>query len=228
MSKIEPLYDKRYQCLFCQEKFTNKKVRLSFIRQVGRDTDFCGYFEGENPYFYDVAVCPYCGYAFTANFGPVKKERREIIAEQYIKKIRYKDYTGRRDLPTAIKVYKLAYLTGTLNQEKSSLLAGLCLRLGWFYRYNHEAEEERRYLRRASELYQEAYAQEDTKTTEEAHLWIYLIGELEGRLGNYVVARQWLSRLLHIHNLEPYLRNLVMERWDYYKEKIAEGDAEKQ
>ncbi|MCG0277467.1 MAG: DUF2225 domain-containing protein [Thermanaeromonas sp.] len=220
MAKLEPLYDKRYQCLFCKEKFTNKKVRSSFIRQVGRDTDFCGYFEGENPYFYDVAVCPYCGYAFTVNFGPVKKDRRELITEQYIKKIKYKDYTGSRDLSTAIKVYKLAYLTGSLNQEKSSLLAGLCLRLGWFYRYNRNVEEEQRYLRRASELYQEAYANEDTASPGEVHLWVYLIGELEGRLGNYGLARQWLGRLLHVPDLEPYLRNLLLDRWEYYRERM--------
>ncbi|MGB9860356.1 MAG: DUF2225 domain-containing protein [Moorellaceae bacterium] len=221
MSKFEPLYDKHYRCLFCHESFTNKRVRVSCVRQTGRDSDFCAYFEGENPYFYDVAVCPFCGYAFTSSFGPVKKERWELIREHYIKKIQHKDYTGSRDLPTAIKVYHLAYLTGTMNKEKNSILAGICLRLGWFHRYAQKYPEEQRYLRRASELYQQAYAQEDTRSPEEAHLWIYLIGELEGRLGNYTAARQWLSRLLHVPHLEPYLRHMLLDRWEYYREKLS-------
>jgi len=212
---VTPLYDKRYQCLYCGKEFTNKKVRVSCIRQTKRDSDFCGYFEGENPYFYEVAVCPHCGYAFTASFGTVKKERRPLIEEQYISKIVLKDYTGQRDLATAIKVYKLAYLTGTLNGERSSILAGLCLRLAWFCRYERDTDGEQKYLRRASALYQKAYMEEDTSNEEkDARLWAYLIGEIENRLGNYAVARQWLGRLLYMRNLEPYLRQMVEAAWE--------------
>jgi len=71
------LYDKRYRCLFCGQEFTNKKPRASSIRQIRRDPDFCGHYQGENPYFYEVAVCPHCGYAFTPDFTPVKRENRE-------------------------------------------------------------------------------------------------------------------------------------------------------
>lgn len=224
MAVVEPLYDKRYQCLYCGRQFTNKKLRVNYVRQVKVDSDFCTYFEGENPYFYDVVVCPYCGYAFTANFGPVKKERRPLIEEQYIAKIVYKDYTGRRDLETAIKVYKLAYITGSLNQEKSSVMAGLCLRLAWFYRYRNELESEQKYLRYASRLYQEAYFHEAPQGRQ-ANLWMYLIGELEGRLGNYPGAGQWLGKLISVRNLEPYLRNMLQDRWDYYRERLKKVEA---
>lgn len=218
---VEPLYDKRYQCLFCGREFTNKKLRLSQIRQVKRDSDLCTYFEGENPYFYEVAVCPHCGYAFTTNFGPVKKERRELILKEYIQKITHKDYTGRRNLHEALNVHKLGLLCGNLNQEKRSVLAGLCLHIAWFYRYEGNEEEEKKYLRYACDLYQEAY-QKESLVGGTANLIIYLIGELEGRLGNYLTATQWLARLLQVRNLEPYLRDLLRDRWEVYRNHLKE------
>ncbi|WP_406676718.1 DUF2225 domain-containing protein [Moorella sp. ACPs] len=221
---IEPLYDKRYQCLFCGREFTNKKLRLSKVRRVKRDSDLCAYFEGENPYFYEVAVCPHCGYAFTSSFGPVKKERRELIIKEYIQKITRKDYTGPRNLNDALNVHKLGLLCGNLNQEKSSVLAGLCLHIAWFYRYIQEEEQEKKYLRYACDLYQEAYQKESgTAGGGSPNLIIYLIGELEGRLGNYQTATQWLARLLQVRHLEPYLRDLLRDRWEVYREHLKEA-----
>ncbi|BCV21997.1 DUF2225 domain-containing protein [Moorella sp. Hama-1] len=220
---VEPLYNKRYQCLFCGREFTNKKLRLSRIRQVRRDSDLCAYFEGENPYFYEVMVCPHCGYAFTATSSPVKKEHREAIKEEYISKISRKDYTGPRTLEEALNVYKLALLCGNLNQEKPSVIAGLCLHIAWFYRYNHDEGEEKKYLRYACDLYQKAYEKESgTGGGKSPNLISYLIGELEGRLGNYEAACRWLGRLVNGRNLEPYLRELLQERWTVYREKLAE------
>lgn len=220
---IEPLYNKHYHCLFCGREFTNKKLRLSRIRQVKRDSDLCAYFEGENPYFYEVAVCPHCGYAFTAGFGTVKKERREVITSEYINKITHKDYTGPRTLGDALKVYKLALLCGDLNQERKAVLAGICLHIAWFYRYSREEEAEKKYLRNACDLYREAYQKESGTGREGSpNLIVYMIGELEGRLGNYAEACRWLGRLVNARNLEPYLRDLLLERWEVYRERLKE------
>lgn len=219
-ASTEPLYDKKYLCLFCGKEFTNKKLRLSKIRQIRRDSDFCTYFEGENPYFYEVAVCPHCGYAFTASFGKVKKNSREIITSEYINKIAYKDYTGPRILDDAIKVYKLALLCGNLNQERKSVLAGICLHIAWFYRYSQEKEAEKKYLRNACNLYREAYQKENSIGGESLNFIVYMVGELEGRLGNYKEACRWLGRLVSVRNIEPYLRNLLSERWQTYRERL--------
>ncbi|MBC7341263.1 MAG: DUF2225 domain-containing protein [Clostridia bacterium] len=217
----EPLYDKRYQCLLCGREFTNKRVRLRHIRQISRDSDFCGHFEGENPYFYEVMVCPNCGYAFTASFGPVKKERRQLIIDQYASKISRKDYSGPRTLADALSVYKLGLLCANLNLERSSVMAGLCLHIAWFYRYSQEEAEEKRYLRYACDLYREAYEKESGSAKEmDPNLMLYLVGELEGRLGNYQAAVRWLSRLMQERGLQPYLRELLRERWEAYREQM--------
>jgi uncharacterized protein (DUF2225 family) len=221
-ASTESLYDKKYLCLFCGKEFTNKKLRLSKIRQIRRDSDFCTYYEGENPYFYEVAVCPHCGYAFTAGFGKVKKNCQEIITGEYINKIAYKDYTRPRTLDDAIKVYKLALLCGNLNQETKSVLAGICLHIAWFYRYNQEKEAEKKYLRNACKLYREAYQEEDGIGGKSPNFIVYMVGELEGRLGNYKEACHWLGRLVTARNLEPYLRNMLLERWQIYREGLKE------
>jgi len=49
---------------------------------------------------------------------------------------------------------------------------------------------------------------------------IYLIGELKGRLGYPQEATKWLGRLLQTRNLEPYLKRLLQERWEIYRQQI--------
>ncbi|WP_217267363.1 DUF2225 domain-containing protein [Thermanaeromonas sp. C210] len=52
---------------FAEGNLPNKNLRFSKNRQIKRDSDLCAYFKGENPYFYEVAVYPHCGYAFTVS-----------------------------------------------------------------------------------------------------------------------------------------------------------------
>jgi len=121
------LYDKRYRCLFCGQEFTNKKPRASSIRQIRRDPDFCGHYQGENPYFYEVAVCPPLRLCLYSRFHPCKEGEQGKDRKRVYKKIRHKDYTGVRTLEDALKVFKLALLCGNLNQERKGILARLCL-----------------------------------------------------------------------------------------------------
>ncbi len=71
-SQIPATYEKKVQCLFCHEPFSTTRIRSRFIRIERVDSDFYQEYKDPNlnPYYYEVDVCPYCGFAFSENFAP--------------------------------------------------------------------------------------------------------------------------------------------------------------
>ena len=66
-----------------------------------------------------------------------------------------------KDIDQAIETYKMAITSSEITGEKSSKLAGLCLRLSWLFRIKEDREEELRFMRWSTELYGKAYQWED-------------------------------------------------------------------
>ncbi|WP_155986940.1 DUF2225 domain-containing protein, partial [Paenibacillus durus] len=67
MTYLEPLYSIKVNCGNCEREFVTSRVRPSLKRAVRRDADFCSYYKEENPDYYVVRVCPFCGFASTEN-----------------------------------------------------------------------------------------------------------------------------------------------------------------
>ena len=114
------LYDKKVTCPVCNLTFHTKKVRTSTIRIKKRDTDFCIYYEGENPLFYEVFACPNCGYAALEKvFDDITPSQKQLIQSKISKQWVQRDLGQARTVQEAIEVYKLALLCSeVLNQRK--------------------------------------------------------------------------------------------------------------
>ncbi|KJS83834.1 MAG: hypothetical protein JM58_11945 [Peptococcaceae bacterium BICA1-8] len=221
---ILPLYDKEMECLYCNKTFITKKVRSKFIRIKKRDSDLCNHYEGINPYYYEVFVCSHCNYAFTERFQPINNICNEIIKERYIKNTALANLNGERSLEQAVKAFKLALLCATLAGESSYILAGLCLKLAWLYRYDNN-NEETRFLNNALDNYIKTYEQGDIATLNKASL-LYIIGELENSLGDYERARRWFSILLSDKTLDPKIVKIAKDRWQELRyERTLEEDS---
>ncbi len=224
--RISPLYDKKITCICCGENFKTKKVRTSRTIVKSKDTDFCVHYEGINPYYYEINVCPYCGYAFTNNFSPLKFTKREEIKNQYLNKIGEMQLCGERSLADAVLCFKLALLCAELNEESNLCLAGLCMRIAWLYRYKGNKKEEDKFLARALSCYQEAYHKESfEKVKMGKDRLFYILGELNGRLGRYLETRNWFSLLFVERNIEPALNILARNQWLEYKTALAKLEA---
>ena len=208
---VLPLYDKEMECLYCNKTFITKKVRSKFIIIKKRDSDFCNHYESVNPYSYEVFVCSHCNFAFTEKFQPIKNTRKGTIKEQYIDNAAFTNLNGERSLEQAIKAFKLALLCAALAGESSYVLAGLCLKLAWLYRYDSN-NEETRFLKNALDNYIKTYEQGDIAALNKASL-LYIIGELENRLGGYERARRWFSILLNDKALDPKIVKIAKNRW---------------
>lgn len=220
----EALYDTKVTCLYCDGSFQTKKTRSGRLRILKKDEDFCNHYDGENPYFYEVNVCPNCSFAFTESFSALNKSKRELILKEYIEKAKRFQLCDERDVKSALTCFKLALLCATVLNEKKLTIAGLCLKIAWLNRYQKNIKEENRFLQNALDLYEQIYQTEDLdRLPVNKSKFIYLMGELNGRLGNYEMARKWFGILLTEKDIEPGIKQMTRERWLGYKESKISG-----
>jgi len=219
----ELLYDKDIECLYCQSTFTTKKIRLSKVLVDKKDSDFCvHYTSDENPYYYEVWVCPHCGFAFNASFQELKPAQKEIVKKEYIQRIGSLNLCGPRTWEEALQAVKLALLCASLSGQSNSIIASLCLRIAWLNRFQGNRAEEEKFLGKAIQSLEEAYNNDNLAQSSLGEQKIlYLLGELNGRLGNFAETRRWFNILLSQRNIEPAINNLAREQWAEYKSKLA-------
>ena len=235
ISLIEPLYDKKISCPFCQKAFKTKKVRSRFIKPLRVDRDFCPIFsEGDHsPLYYYVVICPECGFAFTEDFTSYfsQASRDKVDKEITGRMDKNIDYCGERDFDTAIRTYKLAIYSAQLVKEKHIVFAHLCLRLAWTYRGKGERDEEERFLKLALSEYEKVFANSDFDPEKIPEMQVlYMIGELNRRLGNYSEAVKYFATVTEHEDKSRYIKyvNFAKEQWKLaVEEHRSQGKANK-
>ncbi|MEW5919555.1 MAG: DUF2225 domain-containing protein [Bacillota bacterium] len=212
---MDDLFLKNLNCLACKNDFQSSKVRRSKYSVIKVDTDFCTYYRGENPLFYNTNICPHCGYGFTENFRTPGEKAREAIANQ-ISPFSL-DFSGRRNLDLAVLANKRAVECAQLQNEKDILKASLYLQVAWFYRIEGDEEAEKIYLEEARHFYSEAF-EKDKEITNIGRV-LYLLGDLNRRLGNDKEAIFYLGRVINDKTInDPGIIRMARERWQDIRE----------
>ena len=76
------LYHAKITCPVCVTKFESMRVRSSSIRVQRIDNDFCQHYQSANPLFYEMMVCPRCGFTFNLEFysiGALAKTKNKVL-----------------------------------------------------------------------------------------------------------------------------------------------------
>jgi len=219
----EIFYSKKIKCHYCEENFNTFRVRINKSKLISRDTDYCPYYEDNsfNPILYDVNVCLNCGFAFTDSFSPINSSViHNKVKVSYIDRIESVPMLcNERDVESAIYAYKLALYCATLKDENRMIIANLTLRIAWLFRYIGEKTEEERFLRSVLDIYLDIYETEDLNSLSmDKYQFIYLIGELYGRLGEYQKVTRWFSIIIENKNASPQILRITKERWSEFKE----------
>lgn len=223
----ETFYEKTVQCPVCSNSFKQTKIRHNKLHLIKSDTDMCRYYDGVNPYYYEVNVCPQCGFSFTDRFNT---ELSNADKSNFLKTItmhwKKQNFCGERNLTQAIETLKMALLCGQSIKMKDSVMAGICLRLCWLYREKGNSDEEKRFMKVSVDFYKKAYevggmyGEEDTKP----EVIVYLLGELNFRLGNSKDAAQWfniaISQYSHDPSVKRQFADMIRDRWMEIKEQI--------
>ncbi|THF82635.1 DUF2225 domain-containing protein [Cohnella fermenti] len=223
---MEPLYSSKIICPCCEATFASSRVRPSLKKAIRTDSDFCCYFAEVNPDFYVVRVCPYCGFASTENSRPKLPDREK---RAYLDKIgvhwTHRDYGGERTPEVAMETYKLALLSAQTVKESSRIIASLLQHIAWLYRYDGNRAMEDKFLGFALEAYIEVY-QGERNSYNNARL-LYLIGELNRRLGHYHEAVRWFSRVIHDRRItDASMIRASREQWTVLREDMVSNGEE--
>lgn len=220
---MDPLYLSTADCPCCKSTFKITRVRPSFKNPSKTDTDFCGHYKnGVNPDFYVIRVCPQCGYAFSENGAKqMTDEQKQRYHSEIGKHWSEQFFHGERTIDQALITYKRALFIAQLMKEDPRLIAGFLHHIAWLYRYMGQIEEEKRFLQFALEQYIIVFEHE-TNSDKNAKL-LYMIGELNKRVGNYQEAVKWFSRVVNDQSImDAGMIRASREQWKETAELAAE------
>jgi uncharacterized protein (DUF2225 family) len=193
---VEPLFDINVKCTYCDNNFQTSRVRPSFKKVTHTDTDFCVHYKEINPDFYVVRICPLCGFASTENFSDkMTSVQKADFGQKVAKNWTMQEYGKERTWDDALHTYKLALVCAQIKDEKVRVIAGILHHLAWLYRYKEDWEQEKRFLAFALDAYVSVYETEGISLNN-AKL-MFLIGELNRRLGNFNEAVKWFGRIIN-------------------------------
>lgn len=210
------LYNKSYSCPVCGNNFTSRAVKVGKTRVVSSDSDLMPRYENLNPLFYDVILCPKCGYAALIKyFEKIKQDQIELINTLITPKFKARIYPEIYDIDIAIERYKLSLLNAVVKKAKASEKAYICLKLGWMYKLKEDTKNEKTFQEQAFIGFKEAFSKEvhpicgmDSFTV------MYLLGELSRRLGDNVEALRWLGNVIVAPNANPRLKEKARDQKD--------------
>lgn len=214
-----PLIERSMDCPVCSKRFTTISPVYSKLKLVSTDTDFKPRYEPIDPLYYEIAICPLCGYAsMLSTFKQIREASIDLIKKEITPKYKHKTYAKILDAPNALERYQLALFSAVVKKAKSSEIAYLCLKLGWLSRDTGNADDEKMYLTEACKGFMIAFEKENLplfgmdKATLE-----FLLGELNRRIGNREEALRFLSRAVTDKTISPRLKDRAMDIRDQIK-----------
>lgn len=218
------LYDKEVTCPVCGTTFKVRSVKTSSYRIKKKDKDFFIHYSIINPYFYDVWLCNRCGYAsMKSDFNKIKNYQIDIVKSKISPKWHGRNYSEVYDVNIAIERYKLSLLNYAITDAKSSKKAMNCLKLAWMHRLLEDKETELTFLSEALKGFNDAYYNEDFPLYGmDRFTTMYLIGELNRRVGNNDEALIWFSNVITTPNVSQKLKEYARDQKDLIKQGINE------
>lgn len=192
------IFLKQVTCPVCNNIFKTPTIKVNIPRVISKDSDFFIRYSIENPYFYDVWLCPNCGYAaLKTDFPKIRKFQIELVKENITSKWVKRDYLLPFNEDIAIERYKLALLNSLLIESKSSTKAMICLKIAWMFRLLSDEANENIFLRQALVAFNDTYINERLPIYGLDRFSImFLIGELNRRIGDDQTALRWFSDVI--------------------------------
>ena len=237
----EYLFEKRYSCPICENKFTEHTVKAGKARRIGSDLDLRPRYTGLDATKYNIVFCKKCGYAAPiSSFPHISSLQRKLLKEEI-----QKNYAGVEEkgntlsYEEAIIRFKLALYCSVVKHGRNSEKAYLCLQLAWMYRglaeqmeASKEAkkeeleklrEEEKAYIEKAHTGFETAVANEMFPICGMDEMTFnYLLAELSRRVGKIDECKKLLGMIL----VSKSASTVVKDRARRLKEILTEEQSE--
>ncbi len=222
------LYHAKITCPICATKFESMRVRSSSIRVQRIDNDFCQHYQSANPLYYEMVVCPRCGFAFNLEFAKTQmsagQREKAKLRLQPVWQDRAKDYGGVRTWDDAMEAFRLALYALEDELVKSSKMGMLYLKTAWLYRYKGNEAGEQKYIEKAISSFAKAYETESFSEPKSELNIVYLLGALNLRAGKNQESAKWLELVLRhpAKSMVPMLVNQTKDLWAEARQKLRE------
>lgn len=215
----ENLFNKKIDCPVCQNKFEAKVNKAKKALITSKDSDLFIRYRVINPYFYEIWLCPHCGYAaIKTEFLSIKEIQKEKIINKITPRWTPRNYPDVYDELIAIDRFKLALLTAVVIGSKESTKAILSLKIAWMYRLLEKEEEEIQYLKKAIDGLSSTYYNEQLPVYGlDQFSLLYLIGELKRRVGENTEALKFFGELFVERNAPQKLKEMARDMKDLIK-----------
>ncbi|ATD56182.1 hypothetical protein BTM21_09190 [Clostridium chauvoei] len=220
--EINHIFLKKVHCPVCENTFGTPAVKVNSPRILSKDSDFFVRYYIINPYFYEVWVCPYCGYsAMKVDFPKIRNYQIELVKEKVLSKWKNREYGDIFTPEIAIERYKLALLNAMVMESRNSTKAMICLKIAWMYRLLEDSNNENTFLNQALIGFTEAFSTEgfplyglDRFST------MFLLGELCRRLRKDSDALLWFSKVITSRGASNKIKEMARDGRDKIKEAI--------
>ncbi|QAS60323.1 DUF2225 domain-containing protein [Clostridium septicum] len=220
--EINHLFLKNIHCPVCENKFGTPSVKVNSPRVLSKDSDLFIRYYIINPYFYDVWVCPYCGYsAMKADFPKIRSYQIELVKERVTSKWKNREYGDVFTPEIAIERYKLALLNAMLMEGRNSTKAMICLKIAWMYRLLEDVINENLFLEQAFIGLNEAFTIESFPMYGlDRFSTMFLLGELCRRTDKNSDALLWFSKVITSRGASQKVKEMARDGRDKIKEAI--------
>lgn len=180
------IFSKKFDCPCCNFEFSSyvpkdKRARLEKI-----DFDLRPVYTPVDPLFYDIVLCPMCGWAALRSlFDRIKKDQISAIHQKISPSFRYHEYPKELDADMAIERYNMALVNTLVKGGSSGEKAYTFMKLNWLYRMKENTEAQSQFSALALKNFMEALEKEHMPIMGLGHDTIsYIVGVLNLSLGN--------------------------------------------
>ncbi|MDR2903152.1 MAG: DUF2225 domain-containing protein [Clostridiales bacterium] len=207
------LYQRNFTCPVCEMDFQNWFPRSSKLRLEDTDLDLRPRYAPFDLTYYDVALCPFCGYgAMVKYFYNITQLKDGMIETHVTPNYIYHDYPSAYTVEIAIERYLVALLNTLVKGSGSSERAYLCLRISWLNRDKNDFAQEALFRQYALSGFKTALAEETAPYCgmDDATIY-YLVAELSRREGDTENAALYISKALASGSVNGRLREKILE-----------------
>ena len=233
MQQTEQIWLKKVECPLCYEEFQTENIWQGKVSVLEEYPDLGKRYQGTNPLYYSVWVCPNCYYAdfrgdeFLAT-GKIADEAFEEDFEILSMVAEKADFRKPRTFALAVASYKLAILVAKHKQSSFARIGTFNLRLAWLYRSIKKRQQEKKYLQYTLDYYLKAFEAEDHPdfgNLSEGGI-TYLLGELYRQTGDMRQAVNFFQKVVNDKELdtEPKYIKLARFQWESLKDTPAAED----
>ncbi len=222
VTEINPedfLYDKSVECPVCEQSFKERTVKKGKVRLVSTDASLRSTYEPIDPLYYDIILCPHCGYAAVSSlFEKVSQTQIDIIKKEITPKFKKIEYPSIFDVNIAIQRYQLALLNCVIKKAKNSEKAYVCMKLAWLCKESKDTEKEKTYIQNAYMGFKQAYSSERFPLFGiDEYTLAYIMSDLSQKIGDNSEALRWLGIVLTSRTANARLKDRALEQKNLIK-----------